>query len=58
MNFPTLIVLLSVIAIFSSIVILQVINFKKGKHSCSGNCDTCGACNNIKEAFKKYKESK
>ena len=54
MNFPTLIVLLIVITIFLLIVINQVSNFIKGKHSCSGNCGTCKSCDNIKEVFKKY----
>ncbi|MBQ8509800.1 MAG: FeoB-associated Cys-rich membrane protein [Clostridia bacterium] len=46
MNPSTIIVAAIVAVIFLAIVITEIRNRKKGKHSCScgGSCGTCGGC--------------
>lgn len=44
MNLPTILIAAIVAIIFLAIVIAEIRNKKKGKHSCScgGSCESCG----------------
>ena len=40
----TLVVSLALVAVVSAIIVSMIKNKKKGRHSCGGNCGSCGLC--------------